>query len=90
MWQYRKHKCLAKESGKGVKIKSLDIEIQRIWNLKFTIIPVVIETIGTVTESLRKTWKRHQQKFDRFTRENSYTWDLTHNTGSTAEGNLKP
>jgi hypothetical protein len=31
-----------------------------------------------------------KKTFDRFTTEYSYTWDITHNTGSTAEGNLKP
>jgi hypothetical protein len=48
----RKQKCRAKESGKEVKIKSSGIEMQRIWNLKCTIIPVVIGATGTLTKSL--------------------------------------
>jgi hypothetical protein len=44
----------AKGSGKEVKYKSLGIEIQRIWNLKCTITPVIIGTIGLVMKSLRK------------------------------------
>jgi hypothetical protein len=28
--------------------------------------------------------------FDRFTRKDSYTWNITHNTESTAVWNLKP
>jgi hypothetical protein len=41
---------------KKVKItyKSLFTEIQRMWNLKCTIIPVTIGATGMVTESLRK------------------------------------
>ena len=35
-------------------IKSLCIEIQRLWNLKCTIIPVIIGATGIVTRSLRK------------------------------------
>jgi hypothetical protein len=43
-----------KEAVKRLKYKSLCIEIQRMWNLKCTIIPVMIGATGTVTRSLRK------------------------------------
>jgi hypothetical protein len=43
-----------KEAEKKLKYKSLCIEIQRMWNLKCTIIPIVIGGIGIVTRSLRK------------------------------------
>jgi hypothetical protein len=43
-----------KESEKKVKYKSLSIEIQRMWNLKYMIIPVIIGANGVVTRSLRK------------------------------------
>jgi len=39
---------------KGLKYNSLYIEIQRMWKLKCTIIPVVIGATGIVTRSLRK------------------------------------
>ena len=37
-----------------LKYKSLCIEMQRMWNLKCTIIPVIIGATGIVTRSLRK------------------------------------
>jgi len=40
-----------KEAEKKLKYKSLCIEIQRMWNLKRTIIPVTIGAIGVVTRS---------------------------------------
>jgi len=43
-----------KEAEKKLKNKSLCIEIQRMWNVKCTIIPVVIGATGIVTRSLRK------------------------------------
>ena len=39
---------------KKIKYNSLCIEIQRMWNLKCTIVPVLIEATGIVTRSLRK------------------------------------
>jgi hypothetical protein len=49
-----RQKCRAKGSGKEVKIQELSIEIQRMWNLKCTIIPVIIGANGIVTKSLRE------------------------------------
>jgi hypothetical protein len=43
-----------KEAEKKLKYKSLCIEIQRMWNLKCTFIPVIIGATGIVTRSLRK------------------------------------
>ena len=43
-----------KEEENKLKYKSLCIEIQRMWNLKCTIIPIVIGASGIVTRSLRK------------------------------------
>jgi len=43
-----------KEAEKKLKYNSLCIEVQQMWNLKCTIIPVIIGAIGIVTRSLRK------------------------------------
>jgi hypothetical protein len=48
------NKCCEKEAEKKLKYKSLCIEIKRLWNLKCTIIPVIIGATGIVTRSLRK------------------------------------
>jgi hypothetical protein len=43
-----------KEAEKKLKYKSLGTVIQRMWNLKCTIIPVITGATGIVTRSLRK------------------------------------
>jgi hypothetical protein len=43
-----------KEAENKLKYKSLCIEIQRMWNLKCTIILIVIGATGIVTRSLKK------------------------------------
>ena len=43
-----------KEAEKMLKYKRLCIEVERMWNLKCTIIPVIIGTTGIVTKSFRK------------------------------------
>ena len=43
-----------KEAEKKLKYKRLCIEMQRMWNLKCTIVPVIIGATGIVTRSLKK------------------------------------
>ena len=43
-----------KEAEKKLQYKNLCIEIQRMWNLKCTIVPVIIGATGIVTRSLKK------------------------------------
>jgi len=45
---------IKKESEKILKYKDLTIEIQRMWNVKTKVIPVIIGANGTISESYRK------------------------------------
>jgi len=44
-----------KEAEKKIKYRSLCTEIQRMWNLKCTIVPVIIGATGIVTRNLKKS-----------------------------------
>ena len=39
---------------KSLKYKDLAVEIQRMWNVKTNVIPVIIGTTGTILKSFRK------------------------------------
>jgi hypothetical protein len=58
----RRQKCRAKGSGKKLKNKRLGIEIQRMWNLKYTIMPVIIGATGIGTKILRKNLEAIPEK----------------------------
>jgi len=45
---------IKKEAEKVVKYKDLTIEIQRMWNVKTKVIPVIIGATGTISKSFRK------------------------------------
>ena len=61
------------------------------WNLKFTIIPVIIGATVIVTRSLKKNLEAVPGKhWIDFITKDSYTWNITHNTESTAVWSLKP
>ena len=50
----RRQKCCAKEGGKEVKIQEFMYRDATKWNLKCTIVPVIIGATGIVTRSLKK------------------------------------
>ena len=58
----RRQKYCAKEAENMLKYKSLCIEIQRMWNLKCTFIPVIIGATGIVTRSLKKNLETIPEK----------------------------
>jgi hypothetical protein len=45
---------IKKEVEKILKYKDLTIEIQRMWNAKTKVIPVIIGATGTISKSFRK------------------------------------
>jgi len=45
---------IKKEAEKILKYKDLTIEIQRMWNVKTKMIPVIIGATGTISKSFRK------------------------------------
>jgi hypothetical protein len=74
-----------KEAVKKLKYKSFNIEIQRMWNLICTIIPIIIGNTEIITKSFKEKPGSYTRKTsDRFTTEDSYTWNITHNTEITA------
>ena len=81
-----------KEVEKKLEYKSLGIEIQRMWNLKCTIISVITGATGIVTRSWRKNLEAVPGKYSigSLQKTASYTGDITQNTESTAVWNLKP
>jgi hypothetical protein len=45
---------MKKEAEKILKYKDLRTEIQRMWNVKTKVIPVIIGATGTISKSFRK------------------------------------
>jgi len=45
---------IKREDEKILKNKDLTIEIQRMWNVKTKVIPVIIGATGTISKSFRK------------------------------------
>ena len=51
------HKIILKECEKKDKYLDLPRELKTLWNMKVTIVPVVIGAFGTITKGLLKTLK---------------------------------
>ena len=52
---------IKKEAEKILKYKDLTIEIQRMWNVKLNVIPVIIGATGTILKSLENTRATYQE-----------------------------
>ena len=68
-----------KEAEKKLKHKGLGIEIEGMWKLKCTIIPVTIAATGIVTRSL----KNNLQAIPGTHSTDGCTWNITHTAEST-------
>ena len=80
-----------KEVEKKLKYKSLCTEIQRMWNLKVYDHTNNNWSYWNSNEKLKEKFGSCTRKIlDRFTTKDSYTWNIAHNTESTAVWNLKP
>jgi len=71
-----------KEAEKNLKYKSLCIELQRMWNLKMYNYTSNNWSHWNSNEKLKEKFTR--KTLDIFTTKDSYTWNITHNTESTA------
>jgi len=83
-----------KEAEKKLKYKSLCVEVQRMWNRKCTIIHSLVFSLDYSSNNWSH-WDSNEKlkekfgsctrnTFDRFTTKDSYTWNIAHNTESTA------
>ena len=53
---------IKKEAKKILKYTDLTVEIQRMWNVKARMIPVVIGATETISKSFRKYVRKHSRK----------------------------
>ena len=51
---------IKKEVEKILKYKELILEIQRMWNLKAKLVPVIIGATGTISKLLRNIPRKHK------------------------------
>ena len=74
-----------KEAEKKLKYKSLCIEIQRIVEPEMYDCTSNNWSHWNCNEKFKEKFGNYTRKtFDRFTTKDSYTWNITHNTESTA------
>jgi hypothetical protein len=82
---------IQKESEKKLTYKNLSIEIQRMWNMKCFVIPVMIGATDIVTKGLKKYLETIPGKHSIDSlQKNSCTRDVTHYKKSATIRNLKP
>jgi hypothetical protein len=71
---------IKKEAEKILKYKDLKIHIQRMWNVKLNVMPVIIGANGIISISLRQYRSKHTRKARNqgTTKKNSRNGHCTH------------
>ena len=78
-----------KNAEKELKCKSLCTKIQRMCNMTCMIIPGTTGASGIVTTNIKNLGSHTRKTWNRFTTNDSYTWNIKRNTESPAVWNLK-
>jgi hypothetical protein len=74
---------IQKAAEKISKYDNLIIEIQRMWNVKAKVIPVITGASGTVAKSLRQYLRNIPGKYEIEEQQNKcHIWHCTHPAGS--------
>jgi hypothetical protein len=72
-----------KEAEMKFKYKNLSIEIQRMWNMKCFVIPVIIGATGILSKTLQKVPENNTRTtLNRFPTKNCHTRNITHHKES--------
>jgi hypothetical protein len=69
---------IKKEARKVLKCKDLTTEIQCMWSVTATVIPVITETTGTISKSLRKYLSHKPVKHEIKELQNTATFGMAH------------
>jgi len=69
---------IKKEAEKILKYKELVIEMQRMWNVKTKLIPVIIRATGTISKSFRKYLSNIPGKHEAKGLQKTVIWGTSH------------